>query len=106
MAPIATELPEKFNSVTWIGHRKDTLAVGNITGAMVFQSSLPPAVALLFGAWKLDGIAIAAIACAMAAAAAGYAELAFRKRLSPYTMLLTSVFYAAFLVFAFALGRP
>jgi len=33
IAPIATELPEKFNSVIWIRQRKDTLAMGNITGA-------------------------------------------------------------------------
>ena len=32
---IATELPENVNSVLWIRRRKDTLAMGNITGAMV-----------------------------------------------------------------------
>ncbi len=36
LAPLATELPEKFNSVIWLRDNKDTLAVGNITGAMVF----------------------------------------------------------------------
>src|SRR3954454_20528103 len=37
IAPIATELPEKFNSIIWVRGGKDTLAMGNITGAMVFQ---------------------------------------------------------------------
>ena len=37
ITPIATELPEKFNSVIWTGRKKDTLALGNITGAMVFR---------------------------------------------------------------------
>ena len=32
IAPIATELPEKFNSVIWVRQGKDTLAMGNITG--------------------------------------------------------------------------
>ena len=41
IAPIATELPEKFNSVIWVRQGKDTLALGNITGAMVFQSVHP-----------------------------------------------------------------
>ncbi len=41
VAPIATELPEKFNAVIWIRQGKDTLAMGNITGAMVFQASIP-----------------------------------------------------------------
>ena len=48
VAPIATELPEKFNSIIWIRQGKDTLAMGNITGAMVFQSAIPVSVALIF----------------------------------------------------------
>ena len=36
IAPLATELPEKLNSVVWVRQGKDTLALGNITGAMVF----------------------------------------------------------------------
>ena len=48
IAPIATELPEKFNSVLWVRQRKDTLAMGNITGAMVFQSTIPTVVGLVF----------------------------------------------------------
>jgi cation:H+ antiporter len=56
VAPIATELPEKFNSVIWVRQNKDTLAMGNITGAMVFQSTIPTVVALLFAsdAWHLN----------------------------------------------------
>jgi cation:H+ antiporter len=56
IAPIATELPEKFNSIIWIRARKDTLAMGNITGAMVFQSAIPTVVALLFAgaAWSVS----------------------------------------------------
>ena len=46
IAPIATELPEKFNSIIWVRQGKDTLAMGNITGAMVFQSCIPTVVAL------------------------------------------------------------
>jgi cation:H+ antiporter len=58
LAPIATELPEKFNSVVWIRSRKDTLAVGNITGAMVFQSSIPPAFGLFLSPWVLSRPAV------------------------------------------------
>ncbi|MGH2464005.1 MAG: sodium:calcium antiporter, partial [Candidatus Limnocylindrales bacterium] len=46
IAPIATELPEKLNSVIWIRRGKDTLALGNITGAMVFQAAIPTSIAL------------------------------------------------------------
>jgi cation:H+ antiporter len=53
IAPLATELPEKLNSVLWIRQGKDTLAVGNITGAMVFQAMLPVSVGLAFTQWQL-----------------------------------------------------
>lgn len=66
IAPIATELPEKFNSIIWVGARKDTLAMGNITGAMVFQSAIPTVVALLFAgaAWAVSADTLLAFASA------------------------------------------
>ena len=51
IVPVATELPEKVNSVLWIRRKKDTLAFGNITGAMMFQGSLLPAIGLLLTPW-------------------------------------------------------
>lgn len=54
LAPIATELPEKFNSMLWIRERKDTFAIGNITGAMVFQSCIPVTIGLVFTEWHLN----------------------------------------------------
>ena len=51
IVPIATELPEKVNSILWIRRGKDTLAVGNLTGAMMFQGSLLPAVGIMLTAW-------------------------------------------------------
>jgi cation:H+ antiporter len=53
IAPVATELPEKFNSVLWARNGKDTLALGNITGALVFQSCFPVAFGLAFTKWNL-----------------------------------------------------
>jgi cation:H+ antiporter len=53
LAPLATELPEKFNSIIWISEGKDTLAIGNITGAMVFQGTLPATLGILFTSWDL-----------------------------------------------------
>lgn len=50
--PIATELPEKVNSILWIRKGKDTLAFGNITGAMVFQGTLLPAIGVLLTPWQ------------------------------------------------------
>ena len=65
--PIATELPEKVNSILWIRRHKDTLAFGNITGAMVFQGTLLPAIGIMLTPWVpqrevLWGIVITLIA--------------------------------------------
>ena len=61
--PIATELPEKVNSILWIRRQKDTLAFGNITGAMVFQGTLLPAIGIMLTPWSpqievLSGVVI------------------------------------------------
>ncbi len=60
LAPLATELPEKLNSVIWVREGKDSLALGNITGAMVFQSTLPVAIGIAFTPWELQPEAIVA----------------------------------------------
>ena len=52
IVPIATELPEKVNSILWIRKGKDTLAFGNITGAMVFQGTLLPAIGIMLTPWE------------------------------------------------------
>lgn len=67
--PIATELPEKVNSVIWVRKGQDTLAFGNITGAMVFQGTLLPALGILLTPWEpsrivLTGILVTYIATA------------------------------------------
>ncbi len=65
--PIATELPEKVNSILWIRRGKDTLALGNITGAMVFQGTLLPAIGIMLTPWAprievLTGVTITLVA--------------------------------------------
>jgi len=52
VVPLATELPEKVNSVLWIRRRKDTLAFANLTGAMVFQGALLPAIGVMLTPWE------------------------------------------------------
>lgn len=47
IAPFATELPETVNAIIWSSESKDELSVGNITGALMFQSCFPLCTALL-----------------------------------------------------------
>ena len=102
IAPIATELPEKFNSVIWVRQGKDTLAMGNITGAMVFQSTIPTVVALVFAssAWHIgEGsyTAFASAAIAFLASAAIFIPLARRGTLRGRNLLIGGAFYLVYL---------
>jgi cation:H+ antiporter len=66
LAPLATEMPEKANSVLWVRNGKDELALGNITGAMSFQASIPVALGLIFTTWHLEIQAVVAALCGLA----------------------------------------
>jgi cation:H+ antiporter len=103
IAPIATELPEKFNSVIWIRQGKDTLAMGNITGAMVFQSTIPTVVALLFAAdaWHFtegSRLAFASAGIAFISSALIFIPMAKAGRLTGRRLLVGGVFYLIYLV--------
>jgi cation:H+ antiporter len=93
VAPIATELPEKFNSVTWTLKGKDTLAVGNMTGAMVFQSTFPGSVGLLFTPWKVEGMALVSAVLALVSAALVLGVVMSGRKISPLVMMVGGVFY-------------
>jgi cation:H+ antiporter len=98
LAPIATELPEKFNSVVWIRARKDTLAVGNITGAMVFQSSIPPAFGLFMSPWVLSRPAVVSSVLAIMSSLLVLWSVNRYKVLRMPTLLAGGGFYAIFIL--------
>jgi cation:H+ antiporter len=98
IAPIATELPEKFNSVIWINRGKDTLAIGNITGAMVFQSSVITAIGILMTDWHLNTAALLTVALTFGSVAIVYLQIRLKQYLTPGTLLAGGAFYIAFMV--------
>jgi cation:H+ antiporter len=75
LAPLATELPEKVNSFFWVREGKDALALGNISGAMVFQSTIPVGIGLIFTDWALDGNAVLSVALGVAGGLLAYVSL-------------------------------
>jgi cation:H+ antiporter len=102
VAPIATELPEKFNSIIWIRQGKDTLAMGNITGAMVFQSAIPTSVALIFApeTWVAGPgsyIAFTSAGIAFLSSAAIFLPMVRSGRLHGRGLLIGGAFYVAYL---------
>jgi len=98
IAPIATELPEKLNSVIWIRRGKDTLALGNITGAMVFQAAIPTSIALVFASsqWSIGAgswVAFASAGVALASTALIFIPMIRTGRLHGQRMLVGGALY-------------
>jgi len=104
IAPFATELPEKVNSIFWARAGKDTLALGNITGAMVFQSTLPVAFGLAFTDWHLHGSSIVAASLAIAGGLLAVFELRVRRRFTAAGIAVWLLLWLAFVVYVIALA--
>ncbi|HEY1332521.1 MAG TPA: sodium:calcium antiporter [Actinomycetota bacterium] len=104
VAPIATELPELFNSVLWVGRDKDVLALGNVTGAMVFQSSFPVTIGLLFTPWQLTGDAVLSAAIALFVGLVLLIVVRIRGTLTVPVLVAPCVLYAAFVAVVIATG--
>lgn len=100
ITPIATELPEKFNSVLWIRSRKDTLALGNITGALVFQTTFPVSVGLLLTDWQLDTISLVSAGFALGSGSLLYLWMKLKHTLAWWMLLLGGAWYTAFVTYA------
>ena len=97
IVPVATELPEKVNSIIWIRKRKDTLAFGNITGAMVFQGALLPALGIMLTPWEPRREVIAGLILTIVASA--YLLLMLRRgKLRPVHLLFNGFCYLAYLI--------
>jgi cation:H+ antiporter len=54
ISPMATELPEIFNSTIWVKQGKDVFALGNILGAMVYQSCILAIIGIALTPWHLE----------------------------------------------------
>lgn len=103
IAPIATELPEKFNSVLWVRNGKDTLAMGNITGAMVFQSCLPTVLGLLFTDWAFSSdtaIVFASAGVAFVATFLIFGNMVRKGKLNAWYLLIGGPLYLLYIYLA------
>ena len=99
LAPIATELPEKFNSVLWVSQNKDTLALGNITGAMVFQSCIPTAIGILLTPWVFGMESVVNIVLVYLSTLILFINLYRDKAFSAHILVTCGLFYLIYLVY-------
>ena len=100
LAPLATELPEKFNSIFWMRDGKGTLAMGNITGAMMFQSTIPVTFGILFTPWNLAPLDVFAVVLALASGGLIFFTLRRSGNLRAGGLMLGGLFYVAFVISA------
>lgn len=96
IVPIATELPEKVNSILWIRQGKDTMAVGNITGAMVFQGSILPAIGIFLTPWTLNLTVSASSIITLLAGAWMYVFALRKMKLTPPRLIVNGILYITF----------
>jgi cation:H+ antiporter len=98
LAPLATELPEKVNSFFWVREGKDALALGNISGAMVFQSTIPIGIGFLFTHWHLSTNAFVSVCLGFAGGLLAYFSLHKANRFALPAVLGWFALYIAFIV--------
>lgn len=100
VTPVATELPEKFNSVLWVNRGKDTLALGNISGALVFQGTFPVAIGLWFLDWELGPTSPAFIGSILGILGALLVYIGLRRtgKVQPGLLLAAGLLYVAYIV--------
>jgi cation:H+ antiporter len=103
ITPIATELPEKFNSIIWVKGGKDTLAMGNITGAMVFQGSIIPTIGILLTPWSISTLAAISAGLALLSSITIYLIVDRKKELRASHMIYPVALYGIFLLLIFTM---
>jgi cation:H+ antiporter len=98
LAPLATDLPETVNSFFWVRYGKDALALGNVSGAMVFQSTIPVGIGLIFTNWSLSGNAVLSICLGVAGGLIAYLSLRRGSRFRLPAVIAWFALYASFIL--------
>lgn len=102
LAPLATELPEAANSLIWTRDGKDVIALGNVAGAMVFQSAVPVTIGVLLTPWTLGPFGSVAALFALASGLLIYVQLRVRARtgaLPLSALMLGGSLYVVFIAY-------
>ncbi len=102
LAPLATELPEAANSLIWTKDGKDIIALGNVAGAMVFQSTVPVTIGVLLTPWVLGPFGTVAAIFALISGALIFVQLRFRTHgdaLPLSALVMGGSLYVIFLIY-------
>jgi cation:H+ antiporter len=105
ITPVAVELPEKFSSVMWIGKKKDSPALGNISGALALQGSFVVFVGIAATDWVLDAPAKLAVLVALLSSLTVLLSMKIFKQLNAFALLPGLLFYTAYLLLVIEWGK-
>jgi cation:H+ antiporter len=101
VAPLSTELPEMSNSFLWLYRKKDRLAVGNVTGAIVFQGTIPVSIGLLGTDWMLAPTALITMVLALAAATFLLVQAVWGGLWRPWLLSGSALLYIGYVVYLY-----
>jgi cation:H+ antiporter len=99
ISPIATELPEKVNSWIWSSEGKDTLAMGNLSGAMVFQSAIPSMIGVMLTPWILNESVLICAGLSIASAIILLSVIQIQKKINYKVLLGAGSLYIVYLIY-------
>ena len=101
LSPIATELPEVVNVLIWTQRDLDDLALGNILGTMMFQTSVASAIALFASPWSLDATSYRAAIATLSVTLSLFIWTAIRREVEVVPLALCGLGYAGYLIAQF-----
>ncbi|MGL4832446.1 MAG: sodium:calcium antiporter [Propionibacteriaceae bacterium] len=97
LSPVASELPETLNAYIWARDDKVKLALANVAGSMMIQSTIPAGITMIVAGWQFTPPALFAAIATMGCALWVHLLMRFHK-LTPLRLGATLVFYIGFAI--------
>ena len=97
ITPFATELPECINSIIWTKQKKDDLALANILGAIVFQTTLLFAIGMLLTSWDINNLILLNLILTFFSCLVFFLLVALSKKIKASFLMFLGIIYFIFL---------
>ena len=103
VTPFATELPECVNSIIWLKQNKDDLAMANVLGAVVFQTTILFSLGIILTPWNVDFGICLNIILAIISSLLFVIGITICKKINFALLLFVGSFYFLYLMLTFLL---
>lgn len=99
ITPFATELPECINSVIWLKQGKDELALANILGAIVFQTTLLFGIGIILTPWVLNQNLLIISLITIVGASLFLLSVLRNKKIDIVNLFVCGILYFSYLIY-------